>query len=420
MSGSQQLTLSQILAQVDALLSQLRFDDAAQLLAQVQQQARGQDLVQVSQRLVQLELARGRTDAARQAMARLLRRHVVSAGKPPAAGEKTVLILYGLGSAAHLQFHPRDPSGMQFTINHGHFDTVALLRQPKFGYLRCFLAPDATAEEESLLRQVFQKHACVINSIADPSMEEACLRRASTLLAATGTPVVNTPAAVLKTWRHNVASRLAGVAGLVVPRAERVPAQVELLQARLNAAPQGLILRPLESQTGIGMVVVRTEAELRQALQGYAKQQELFAIDYHDFRSRDGYFRKMRMFRIGARLLPEHRIAFDAWNVHSADRHRLMRDNAGLREEEQAFLHDPRRCLGVEAVRTLEESTSRLELDYVGIDFAQLADGRLLLFESNPAMRVNYDHVTHFPYLQPHLENLSTAFTQMVAAKLRD
>jgi hypothetical protein len=300
-------------------------------------------------------------------------------------------------------------------MNAGHFDAVSLLRDPPFGYDRAFLCP---ANRDLFARSLANANL-VVNVVSDPTMEAGTLTLAAEMLSATPRPVVNDPTRVLHTTRDAIARLLADVPGLVVPRAERGPIAAQWLEARRLASGGGLIVRPVTSQTGIDMHRVESGQDLVRALAALpANAGDLFATDFHDFRSPDGFFRKMRAFRIGEQLLPEHRIAFDAWNVHSADRHKFMRENATLRAEEEKFLSDPASVIGASAWNTLHEATRRTGLDYVGIDFAQLPDGRLLLFECNASMRVNFDHVVHFPYMLPHLEALAHAFAALLASRV--
>jgi glutathione synthase/RimK-type ligase-like ATP-grasp enzyme len=58
-------------------------------------------------------------------------------------------------------------------------------------------------------------------------------------------------------------------------------------------------------------------------------------------------------------------------------------------EEEQRFLDDPRQTLGDSAWAAIEAIGSRMDLDYAGVDFTLLPDGRVLLFEANPVMLVH-------------------------------
>ena len=69
----------------------------------------------------------------------------------------------------------------------------------------------------------------------------------------------------------------------------------------------------------------------------------------------------------------------------------------------------------MDALHRISEVTS---LDFFGIDFCVLPDDRLLVFEANAAMRHNFDHVAAFPYTKPHLDRISTAFTNMVLRRI--
>ncbi|HEY0297299.1 MAG TPA: hypothetical protein VGC69_18370, partial [Bordetella sp.] len=53
------------------------------------------------------------------------------------------------------------------------------------------------------------------------------------------------------------------------------------------------------------------------------------------------------------------------------------------------FLQDPETALGAAAMQTLRDIGARLDLDYAGIDFSLLPDGRVLVFEANPTMLVH-------------------------------
>jgi hypothetical protein len=57
--------------------------------------------------------------------------------------------------------------------------------------------------------------------------------------------------------------------------------------------------------------------------------------------------------------------------------------------EEQRFLEDPKRAIGERAWRAIGEVGRRLDLDFAGVDFAALPDGRVLLFEANATMYVH-------------------------------
>ena len=68
-------------------------------------------------------------------------------------------------------------------------------------------------------------------------------------------------------------------------------------------------------------------------------------------------------------------------------------------------------------MRGLPGNLPRLRLDFFGIDFTVLEDGRLFIFELNAAMRHNFDHAPAFPYTWPHLRAISQAFHAMAESR---
>jgi hypothetical protein len=53
-------------------------------------------------------------------------------------------------------------------------------------------------------------------------------------------------------------------------------------------------------------------------------------------------------------------------------------------------------------------------LEHCGFNRAQFRDGRVLVFEINASMRLNYDHVAQFPYLWTYLDTVGSAFQTFV------
>jgi glutathione synthase/RimK-type ligase-like ATP-grasp enzyme len=85
------------------------------------------------------------------------------------------------------------------------------------------------------------------------------------------------------------------------------------------------------------------------------------------------------------------------------------------REEERRFLEDPRGVLGPEAYGAVEAIGRRLDLDYAGLDFTLLADGRILVFEANATMLVHLDDaVEDFPYKHAVVPAIYRAFEAML------
>jgi hypothetical protein len=58
-------------------------------------------------------------------------------------------------------------------------------------------------------------------------------------------------------------------------------------------------------------------------------------------------------------------------------------------EEERRFLADPEGVLGSRGAAAIAAIGTRIDLDYCGVDFGLLPDGRMLVFEANPTMLVH-------------------------------
>lgn len=333
-----------------------------------------------------------------------------------------VLLVHGLDSLrrCNVQFLSKPWDALDFLITSGHFDCHALLGAASFGIDHLYVGPQTDPQHLAEIRDRLGNYQVIVNSIADPACESPSLDVVGSLLAGRRN-VINPPQLVLQAERDLLADCLREVPGVHMPRVLRYEQVDEETRASLHAwlehSRSGLILRPIESQTGHGMERV-VDPVMLDAWLDLRPDSGLFACNYQDFR-RAGLFHKYRVFVIDGQLLPEHLICARHWNLHSEDRYSLMDSTPALRETEQRFLLDPLCTLGEQAIDSLLMIAERTQLDYVGIDFTQLADGSLLVFEANPAMRLNYDHCASFPYLRPHLDAVSETFCSMIQGMLQ-
>jgi hypothetical protein len=87
-----------------------------------------------------------------------------------------------------------------------------------------------------------------------------------------------------------------------------------------------------------------------------------------------------------------------------------MLSDAAKTQEESRFLQNPIATLGVTAMDSLRAIGDRLDLDYAGIDFACLPDGRLLVFEANATMLVHPETLAILDYKNPFVRAIRDAF----------
>src|ERR1700744_80618 len=114
---------------------------------------------------------------------------------------------------------------------------------------------------------------------------------------------------------------------------------------------------------------------------------------------------------------PYHLAISKHWLVHyfSAD----MLEAPWKRDEERRFLEDPQTALGTEAFEAIRAIGRRLDLDYGGIDFSLLPDGRVLVFEANATMLVHPEpEGGELAHKNVQVRAIVEAFERMLVARL--
>lgn len=235
---------------------------------------------------------------------------------------------------------------------------------------------------------VLPPHDAVFNAIGDADRCVRALGAAARVAASSPAPVFNDASRVREATRLHNAQRLGALEDVVTAKA------VELAREAL-AGPDGaalpsrhglafpLLLRSLGYQTGEHFVRIdagRDVSAAAAALPGTS----LLALEFIDSRGAGQVFRKYRVMTIGGRLYPVHLALSAEWKVHYFRSE--MAERADYRAEEAAFLADMPSALGARAVAALERIAAVLALDYGGIDFTLLPDGRVLVFEANATM----------------------------------
>jgi len=145
----------------------------------------------------------------------------------------------------------------------------------------------------------------------------------------------------------------------------------------------------------------------------------LYIIAFHDFRSADGYYRKLRFFCVAGRMFPQHLLMSDHWNVHVSARDAMMKDRPWMQDEERRFLDDHTGYVGKDVCGALDEIAARLGLDFFGVDGALLPDGRLLVFEANACMRVPAIRPRDDAYKNESTGRVIDAFERMILDKVQ-
>jgi len=236
------------------------------------------------------------------------------------------------------------------------------------------------------------------------------------LLAQWPRPVINDPSRVYRVARDTLARLLQGQPGLAMPptcRLSRAEAEaVAQGQRKVAEADLPFILRPVDSHAGNDLYKVDDGADLLDKL-GQIAGDDFFLSPFVDYRSSDGLFRKYRVVLIEGRPYACHMGISDHWMIHYLNAG--MADDADKRAEEAAFMTAFDESFAQRHAAAFAAIHQAVGLAYLGIDCAETADGRLLVFEAEHAMVVHaMDPVDRFAYKQAPMKHLFSAFRNLV------
>ncbi len=253
----------------------------------------------------------------------------------------------------------------------------------------------------------------VVNLISDADQAEAMLPLAARLAKTFGKGVVNDPDKIGYTTRDAVAQLLPGIPGCLIPGILRLNAGTDVSEASLKTLLPfsfPLLARPAGTHGGDDFEKLGDCAELAQFL-AQNPESAHYVIEYIDYASRDGHFRKYRFIFVGEQILPYHLAIGDDWKVHHVTTD--MANQPWMQQEEASFLENPAGVFSPANYAALREIRARIGLDYFGIDCGLDGDGNLVVFEVNASMLVHADNA-EFPYKDPAVHAIKAAFDEML------
>ncbi len=140
---------------------------------------------------------------------------------------------------------------------------------------------------------------------------------------------------------------------------------------------------------------------------------EFYLMPFVDYRRKDGYFRKYRIIFVGGVPYAHHLAISQNWMVHYYNA--LNAQEQWIRDEEERFLADVGNVFDGPRARVLAEIAHRVGLDYFGIDCSVLEDGRVLIFEIDPAMIVHLaDPIELYPYKHKYVPRIPAALENLI------
>ena len=295
------------------------------------------------------------------------------------------------------------------TCDSGNIPYRRLLPADRYTRIEWFIEYARPGQAEEL-----PPYDAVFNIVGDPDFSGPTEAETAAFVRTCGRRVLNHPARVAATRRDCLPALLKGIEGLVAPRTARLDSGVaggcDLIgwsEALGLKAP--LLIRPIGSHGGDGLVRI----DDRRGLSAVNPEGGLYTTEFCDFRSpADGLFRKFRMIFVDRRPYPYHLAIADHWLVHYESSG--TRGDSQRLQEERRFLEDPEAHLGPAAFAAIAEIGRRLDLDYAGVDFSLLPDGRVVVFEANATMLVHSETEAALAHKNPFVERIASAFQALV------
>lgn len=250
----------------------------------------------------------------------------------------------------------------------------------------------------------------VLTGIAESDANAELLRTAQQIVDALRLPVINAPERVLGTSRTRVWEALHDLPGVVVPRTVRIGRGALAAGACPSDFP--IVVRPVGSHAGHGLERVADDRGLQEYVAS-SPAAEFFVMPFVDFSLADGYFRKYRIIVVDGVPYAYHLAISDRWMIHYYNA--LMREHAWMRQEEERFLTYFEEVFDPKLQQALRDIAGTLQLEYFGIDCSIDRNGRLILFEADPAMIVHAgDDPVMFGYKIPAARRIFAAFERLV------
>ncbi len=260
-------------------------------------------------------------------------------------------------------------------------------------------------------------HDVAFLAVGESAANGPVLQALAPAMAAWPRPLLNgAPARIAELTRDGACALMEGAPGLAAPRAVRTTRAALAAIGQGQPAPDGLafplIVRPVGAHAGGGMAKLDAAGEVAAYLDGQPGE-DFYLSPFVDYAGPDGLFRKHRIVVIEGRPFVCHMAVSPRWMVHylNAD----MMENAANREEEARFMASFDTDFAPRHAQAFAALHQRLGLDYFGIDSAETADGRLLVFEVDVAMIVHdMDPPDLFPYKKPQMRKVFDAFQAML------
>jgi len=268
-------------------------------------------------------------------------------------------------------------------------------------------------------------HDVLFVAVAQSDRNMPLLKQIDAAIASWPRPVLNRPDRIALMSRTEACALLKSAPGIEMPTTVRIARQTlqQVTEQKLSVndiLAEGdfpVIIRPVDSHAGKDLDKIEDSSALANYLQNMPND-EFYISRFVDYRKQDGLFRKYRIVLIAGKPFVCHVGISKHWMIHYLNAG--MNESAEKRAEEERFMLDFDSQFAVKHTEAFRAIKDRTGLDYLGIDCGETADGKLLIFEIDSCMIVHaIDPVDLFPYKQPQMNKVFSAFRQMLLGAMQ-
>jgi glutathione synthase/RimK-type ligase-like ATP-grasp enzyme len=237
-----------------------------------------------------------------------------------------------------------------------------------------------------------KRPSLIFNQIADADSHRGALERCVELCEQVNTTVINHPSKVLRTSRDQVSQKLQGIPGVIMPRTQCFqPSSPDEVFSRATAErfEFPFIIRVAGLHGGQSMIKVNSREDYAALHALPFDGRNFYLTEYVHLRDGQGLYHKQRIAVIDGEPVLRHAMYDSNWKIHSGSRAFMMARDSW--EVEFAYFDRFDKGLLPPMRPAIDEITSRLQLEYYGIDCAMQPDGQMVVFEANANMNFLYN-----------------------------
>ena len=297
-----------------------------------------------------------------------------------------ILFVSGVADDNQVQVVVDEKGGFQYLLNGSSSVSPWVDKNSEFNTHRFILAGTGGQQKYG-----FRFNPSVIfNEISDADSHTQALSRCIAFCDQQKCSIINPPDAVLKTRRDQVSQVLSGVEGVKTPKTIRFhPQSPDDIKKKIEEHFTGpVLLRVAGLHGGKSLIKIDSSDQLGQQLYPFALDgRPYYLTEFHDFKSKDGHYRKHRLAVVEGVPYLRHLLINDDWMVHRSARS-FMTGRTPLVNEERELMMSFYKSLGAELSGRIKMIAERLSLDYFGIDCHINEEGEMLIFEANANMNI--------------------------------